>query len=119
MVERCMQQGFWPDTISTDWNIASSTTSVVDFPNVLSKLLMFGMPLSDVVACSTRTAARGFPEIEDRCTLIVVAHADIAIMFLREGRFDFVDNYDGVREGDARLFPTATVLAGQVISREA
>lgn len=36
MVERCMQQGFWPDTISTDWNIASSTTPVRDFPNVMS-----------------------------------------------------------------------------------
>lgn len=119
MVERCMQQGFWPDTISTDWNIASSTTPVRDFPNVMSKLLMFGMPLIDVIACSTTNAARCFPAFEDRGTLNVGAPADIAIMELREGSFDFVDNYDGVREGDARLFPTATVLAGQVISRDA
>jgi dihydroorotase len=117
MVERCMQQGFWPDTISTDWNIASSTTAVRDFPNVMSKLLMFGMPLIDVIACSTRNAARCFPAFEDRGTLNVGAPADIAIMELREGSFDFVDNYDGVREGNARLFPTTTVLAGQIISR--
>lgn len=117
MVERAMQQGFWPDTISTDWNILSSTTSVVDFPNVLSKLLMFGMPLIDVIACATTNAARCFGAFEDRGTLNVGAPADVAIMELREGRFEFVDNYEGVRTGNARLFPYATVLGGQVITR--
>src|SRR5207248_2013155 len=48
MVERAMKQGFWPDTLSTDWNAMSRTTGVVDFPNVMSKLLMFGMPLAQV-----------------------------------------------------------------------
>lgn len=119
MVEQAMQQGFWPDTISTDWNILSSTTSVVDFPNVLSKLLLFGMPLIDVIACATTNAARCFPAFEDRGTLNVGAPADIAIMELREGSFDFVDNYDGVRTGNERLFPYATVLGGQVIPRMA
>lgn len=119
MVEQAMQQGFWPDTISTDWNILSSTTSVVDFPNVLSKLMLFGMPLIDVIACATTNAARCFPAFEDRGTLNVGAPADIAIMELREGSFDFVDNYDGVRAGNERLFPYATVLGGQVVSRTA
>ena len=50
MVERTMKQGFWPDTISTDWNVLSRTTGVVDFPNVMSRFLMFGMPLSQVIA---------------------------------------------------------------------
>ncbi len=119
MVEQCMQQGFWPDTISTDWNVLSHTTPVRDFPNVMSKLLMFGMPLSDVIACSTTNAARCFPAFEDRGTLNVGAPADIAIMELREGDFDFVDNYDGVHTGSQRLFPAATVLGGQVISKDA
>ncbi len=119
MVERAMQQGFWPDTISTDWNVLSSTTPVRDFPNVLSKLLMFGMPLSDAIACATANAARCFPVFEDRGTLNVGAPADIAIMELREGRFEFRDNYDGVRTGNQRLFPSVTVLGGRVISRAA
>ena len=117
MVEQCMQQGFWPDTISTDWNVLSTTTPVRDFPNVMSKLMMFGMSLSDVIACSTTNAARCFPAFEDRGTLNVGAPADIAIMELREGSFDFVDNYGGVHTGSQRLFPDTTVLGGQVISR--
>lgn len=113
MVERSAQQGFWPDTFSTDWNVLSSTTGVVDFPNVMSKFLMFGMPLSEVIACATRDAARTFPTFEDRGTLNVGAPADIALMELREGSFDFVDNYQGTRTGRQRLFPYATVLGGK------
>ena len=113
MVERAAEQGFWPDTFSTDWNVLSSTTGVVDFPNVMSKFLMFGMPLSEVIACATTHAARVFPTFEDRGTLNVGAPADIALMELREGSFEFVDNYQGTRTGRQRLFPFATVLGGK------
>ena len=85
MVESATKQGFWPDTLSTDWNTMSKTTGVVDFPNVMSKFLMFGMPLDQVIACATVNAARVFPAFDDRGTLNVGAPADVAIMELREG----------------------------------
>ena len=43
IVERVLQAGFWPDTFSTDWNVMSRTTGVVDFPNCMSKLFNYGM----------------------------------------------------------------------------
>ena len=112
-VERAARQGFWPDTLSTDWNVMSRTTGVVDFPNVMSKFIMLGMLLSQIVACATVNAARVFPAFDDRGTLNVGAPADVAIMELREGSFEFVDNYKGTRTGRQRLFPIATVLAGK------
>jgi len=112
-VERAVRQGFWPDTFSTDWNVMSKTTGVVDFPNVISKFIMFGMPLSQVVACATVNAARVFPSFDNRGTLNVGAPADVAILELREGSFEFLDNYKGTRVGQRRLFPIATVLAGK------
>src|SRR5712691_11034341 len=72
-VEKATKQGFWPDTFSTDWNVMSKTTGVVDFPNVMSKFLMFGMPLTQVIACATVNAARVFPAFDDRGTLNVGA----------------------------------------------
>jgi dihydroorotase len=117
VVERATKQGFWPDTISTDWNTMSRTTGVVDFPNVMSKFILFGMPLSQVIACATCNAARVFPSFEDRGTLNVGAPADVAIMELRDGAFEFVDNYKGTRSGRQRLFPIATVLNGKRIPR--
>jgi dihydroorotase len=116
-VERATKQGFWPDTISTDWNVMSKTTGVIDFPNVMSKFIMFGMPLSQIIACATVNAARVFPSFDDRGTLNVGAPADVAILELREGVFEFLDNYKGTRTGRQRLFPVGTVLAGKQVQR--
>jgi len=116
-VEKATRQGFWPDTFSTDWNVMSKTTGVVDFPNVMSKFIMFGMPLSQIIACATVNAARVFPSFDDRGTLNVGAPADVAIMELREGTFEFLDNYKGIRAGHQRLFPAGTVLAGKNVQR--
>jgi dihydroorotase len=112
-VDKATKQDFWPDTFFTDWNVMSRTTGVVDLPNVMSKFIMFGMPLSQIVAAATTNAARKFASFDDRGTLNVGAPADLAIMELREGTFEFLDNYKGTRTGRQRLFPIATVLAGR------
>jgi dihydroorotase len=116
-VERATRQGLWPDTFSTDWNTKSKTSGVVDLPNVMSKFFMFGMPLSQIIACATVNAARCFPAFDDRGTLNVGAPADVAILELREGTFEFLDNYKGMRTGRQRLFPSETVLNGKRVQR--
>jgi dihydroorotase len=112
-IEHATRQGFWPDTFSTDWNTQSRTTGVVDFANVMSKFLMLGMPLMQVIACATTNPARVFPAFDDRGTLNVGAPADVAILELREGSFEFLDNYKGARTGRQCLFPIASVFAGK------
>jgi dihydroorotase len=112
-VEAATKQDFWPDTFSTDWNVMSRTTGVVDMPNVMSKLIMFGMPLSQTIAAATCNAARIFPSFDDRGTLNVGAPADVAILELRDGNFEFLDNYKSTRTGKQRLFPAGTVFAGK------
>ena len=112
-IEKATKQGFWPDTFSTDWNTQSRTTGVVDFPNIMSKFLMLGMPLMDAVACATVNAARVFPAFDNRGTLNIGAPADVAILELREGSFEFLDNYKGTRTGKQRLVPVASVFAGK------
>jgi dihydroorotase len=112
-VEKATKQGLWPDTFSTDWNTASKTSGVVDLPNVMSKFIMYGMPLSQIIAAGTVNPARCFPSFDDRGTLNVGAPADVAIMELRDGSFEFLDNYKGTRTGKQRLFPSEAVLAGK------
>jgi dihydroorotase len=116
-VEKATKQGLWPDTFSTDWNTASKTSGVVDLPNVMSKLIMYGMPLNQIIAAGTVNAARCFASFDDRGTLNVGAPADVAIMELREGSFEFLDNYKGTRTGKQRLFPSEVVLAGKRVPR--
>jgi dihydroorotase len=112
-----MRAGFWPDTFSTDWNTNSPMTGVIDLPNCMSKLLEYGMSVSDAIACATVNPARIFPAFHDRGTLNVGAPADVALLELREGTFEFLDNYNNTITGRRRLFPSGTVLAGKWFPR--
>lgn len=116
--DQIMEAGFWPDTISTDGNTTSrEAASVIDFPNVMSKFLNFGMTLSQVIACATLNASRVYPFFRDRGTLNVGAPADVAILELRDDDFEFIDNYGNARAGRQRLFPSDTVIGGQIAPR--
>ena len=100
-----MKAGFWPDTFSTDWNTNSRTTGVIDFPNCMSKLFGYGMTVSEAIERATVNPSRIFPLFNDRGTLNVGAPADVALLELREGNFEFLDNYKGTITGRQRLFP--------------
>jgi dihydroorotase len=116
IVERVLHAGFLPDTFSTDWTTEGRTSQVIDFPNVMSKFLMLGMPIEQVVACATVNASRAFPIFSGRGTLKVGAPADVAVLELRDGSFEFADNYENKRTGRQRLFPSATVLGGKRVA---
>ena len=116
-IESIMKTGFWPDTFSTDWNSNSRTTGVIDLPNCMSKLLSLGMPVPVAIACATVNASRTFEIFRDRGTLNVGAPADVALLELRSGNFEFLDNYGNKRNGNQRFFPNGTVLGGKWIPR--
>jgi dihydroorotase len=116
IVDKVLQQRFLPDTFSTDWTPQGRAAGVIDFPNVMSKFLNSGMTLDQVIARATINAARIFPVFHGRGTLSVGAPADVAILELREGNFEFVDNYENKRTGKQRLFPSMTVLGGKQVA---
>jgi dihydroorotase len=117
IVTATMKAGFWPDTFSTDWTENSPQTGVVDLPNCMSKLFNFGMTLDEAIARATLKPARVFTVFRGRGTLNVGAPADVAILELRQGTFEFLDNYNNKIIGHQRLFPSGTVLGGKWIPR--
>ena len=48
---------------------------------------------------------------------VVGAVADVALLELREGNFEFLDNYNNTIQGRQRLFQSGTILAGRPIRR--
>jgi dihydroorotase len=108
-----IKAGFLPDTISSDWTDAGRAEHVVDLPNVMSKLLVLGVPLSQVIAMATSNAAATFPAFKGLGTLRPGAPADVSILEVREGSFDFIDNVNTKRTGKQRLFPRAAILGGK------
>jgi dihydroorotase len=49
--------------------------------------------------------------------LNVGAPADVAVLELREGEFEFLDNYENRVVGSQRLYPSETVLDGVRVPR--
>src|SRR3989441_2128568 len=99
MADQILKAGFLADTFSTDWTPEGRSAGVIDFPNVMSKFLMLGMPLDQVIARATGNPARVFKVFAGRGTLNAGAPADVAVLELREGTFEFVDNYQNTRTG--------------------
>jgi dihydroorotase len=116
VAERALQQGFLPDTISSDITGAGLTDQVLNLPNVMSKFLLLGMPVDQVIARVTSNAAHAIPEYKNYGTLRAGAVADVAVFDLREGEFDFVDNYGNKRTGRLKLFPYAVVMGGKKVA---
>jgi dihydroorotase len=113
VADRALQQDFLPDTISSDLTAASRTYQVFNFPNVLSKFLLLGMDFDKVIACATINAARAIPEFKAYGTLRPGAVADVTVLNIQEGDFDFVDNLDAKRRGHRRLAGHAVIVGGK------
>ena len=113
VAQRALDQGFTPDTISSDLNGAGLTDQVFDFPNVLSKFLMLGMRLDQVIARGTINSAKSIPALKDLGTLRPGAIADVAVLELATGDFEFVDNLNAKRTGHQKLFARAVVMKGK------
>lgn len=114
--QKGLDQDFPPDTISTDLTFGGRKDQVFDLPNVMSKFLALGMPLNKVIACVTGNASRAIKELNPYGTLRSGAAADVTVLELREGSFDFVDNYKGTRTGSKKLFTRAVVMGGKRVA---
>jgi dihydroorotase len=75
------------------------------------------MPLEQVIACGSTNAARVFPAFADRGTLRVGSPADITVLDLQDGSFEFVDNENTVRIGRQKLVASEVVLGGKRVDR--
>ena len=110
----CFEQGFWPDTISTDLHHQNVTGPVIDLLYVAGKFLAMGMPLTEVLYRITRAPALAVSHTE-LGTLDLGACADIAVLRRREGRFGFMDCGGARLAGEGRLECVATLRAGEVV----
>ena len=116
--EPAMQQGFTPDTISSDIHAVSiNTPGYPTLPWVMSKFLTLGMSLEDVVAKATVEPAKIIGKVPGLGTLQVGAPADVAIFDYVDGPVEFVDTRNNRRSGTKKLVPVLTVRAGRPYGR--
>ncbi len=109
-----IEQGFFPDTISSDLTLGGARGVVKDLPHTLSKFLNLGMPLEEVVRAATATPARIIGRAGELGTLKPGAVADVAVFDLEQGAFEFEDADRNTLKGDRRLRPFLTIKDGHV-----
>lgn len=109
-----IQQGFLPDSISTDLHTVSMVGGMKNMLNVMSKFLNMGMSLEDVILRSTWNPAREIRH-EELGHLSPGAIADVAVLRVRDGDFGFVDVYGAMMKGSRKLECELTVKDGKVI----
>jgi len=109
-----IQNGFYPNSISTDLHTGSMNAAMKDLPNVMSKFLNMGMDIQSVIKATTWNPAQEIqrPELGN---LSVGTEADVAIFDLREGNFGFFD-YTGYKiKGNKKLECELTIRAGKIV----
>jgi dihydroorotase len=116
--EPALQQGFGPDTISSDiHSVSINTPGYPTLPWVMSKFLGVGMPLEEVVARATSEPGRIIGKVPGLGTLAIGAPADLAIFDLIDGPVEFVDTRNNKRSGTRKLVPVLTVKGGRPFGR--
>jgi dihydroorotase len=115
---KCLEQGFPPDTISTDLYSANVHGPVYDMPTTISKFLLLGMPLPEIICRTTVNAVETFDFQEEIGTLKPGAEADVSVFEIQEGNFTFTDSYGKTRQGRQKLAPVVTVRAGKLFYPE-
>ena len=113
VAEKCIQQGFLPDTIGTDLGGLSYNGPVYDLVTELSKFLLLGLTVDQVIERVTLRPTRMFNFGVELGTLRPGTVADISILEVREGSFSFTDSTGKKRMGRQKLQSAATIRAGK------
>jgi len=109
-----IEQGFLPDTISTDIHKRSIMLPRANMTTTMSKLLNLGMTLQQIIERSTVNSAKAIrmPELG---TLSEGAIADVAILELQKGKFGYLDSGHAKLIGDTKLRCVLTVRNGDIV----
>ena len=118
VVKAAMDQGMFPDTISTDIHIAPPGRIVYLMNDLVSKFHAMGMSLSDAIAASTNRPAKVLGLQDSIGSLGVGMEGDAAVWEQRQGRFVWHDMAGHNVDGSLRLDTFATVKGGMVAWRE-
>ncbi len=109
---RMLDQGYLPDTASTDLNTFNIGGPVFSLVENLTKLLGLGLELPDVVAMATTNVARAIGKLDELGSLAVGRPAEVSVLRLRDdGPFPVSDGLETIRSPMA-LEPVGCLRAG-------
>jgi dihydroorotase len=113
IARRALNDGFAPDSISTDIYSDNIKGPVYDLPTTLSKLMHAGMSLDDVLKCATANPGKVITPVAGIGTLSVGGPADVALLSLEKGQFLLVDAQRNRVTASQRIVSHLTICRGK------
>jgi dihydroorotase len=111
---RLIDQGYLPDTVSTDLNVFNINGPVFSLAETMSKMLALGIELRDVIAMATSNVARSIGKLDELGSLTVGRAAEISVLRRVDGPVSLSDGHETV-ESEYGLAPVGCVRAGEWI----
>jgi dihydroorotase len=111
-----IEQGFAPDTISSDLHAHNAEGPVFDLATTLSKLLHVGMPLQDVITAATLTPALAIGKAGGAGALGPGCDADLSVFELRTGHWALPDAAGDTEVVERLLVPRMVIRAGEIFN---
>jgi dihydroorotase len=112
VASRVLDQGLFPDTLSTDGHRLCREGPVDDLPTTVAKLMAVGFSLPQVVHMATSRAASLLGHSEEMGALVVGRTADISILRLEDREWQAVDSQRGTIQARQALVPVLTIRNG-------
>jgi dihydroorotase len=109
-----MQQGFPPDSISTDLHTGSMNAGMKTMTNSMASVLNLGSTLEQVIAMSTWNPAKQIKRT-DLGSLDVGAEADVTVLRVDKGQFGFIDSAGAGHTGNQNIVTELTLRRGRVV----
>ena len=120
VADLCIKEGLYPDVISTDLTTKTCLIPGKGFslPFIMSKYLMLGLPLAQIIKAVTTTPAKILGEEKNLGSLCEGTCADVTISRIVEHKVTFGDS-DGVeRVGEQVVKTEMTLRAGEPVFRQ-
>lgn len=111
---RALRDGFPPDIISTDLHAGSISGAAQSMLHTMGKFLNMGMPLEEVIACSTHIPAKVINR-PDLGNFSVGSCGDIAVISKIDGDFDYIDNGNAKIKGTSKFDCRMTIREGKIV----
>lgn len=116
VVRAAIEQGFPPDTISSDLHSLNWRQPVRNLPHVASKLLNLGMTLPQVIEACTIAPARAIHRDDEIGSLKVGGIADVSAFEIVEEPIEFYDTHGQIMRGERYIKPSLTIRAGNIVN---
>ena len=113
-----IQQGFLPDTISTDLTLTNYRHITIDMPTTLTKFMALGLSLEQVLRLATIAPARMLPQDRGHGRLAEGLPADIALFARESGEFTYEGYYGDRLPAADRLVSRGTLREGRLLTPE-